>query len=77
MIKAGVLQKVLPVNTGAVTMDTAEGDVAIYAGKTEYGTQANAADAAWISVSGFLILTLKDSTELEWGTPDPKNWKEF
>ena len=77
MIKAGVLQKVLPVNTGAVTMDTAEGDVAIYAGKTEYGTQANAVDAPWISVSGFLILTLKDSTEIEWGTPDPKNWKEF
>jgi hypothetical protein len=77
MMKAGVLTKPLPVNTSAMVLDAAEGDVAIYPAKTETATTANAVADVCVSVSALVMLTLKDSRSLEWGTPDPANWREF
>jgi uncharacterized protein (TIGR02466 family) len=64
-------------NSSNIMLGVEEGDIVIFPSKTLHGTQAKPNNDNRISISADIVVTVKDSTSMEWMMPSINNWKKF
>ena len=64
-------------NTAKIDLEIKEGDIIIFPSKTIHGTEKGMLNNQRISISADILITAKETTNLEHLTPQFSKWKEF
>ncbi len=77
MLKNGVLSKDTVFNCKTALMDPKEDDVFIFPSKTEHGTQNNQSPDLRISITSDIVVTLRESQNVEFLMPNVDQWQKI
>lgn len=72
----GLLKAATPLNSEMVNLPVAEDDVVIFPSKIFHGTEPNNTNGARISIAVDVVMTLNDSTGVEYLLPPVEHWRD-
>jgi len=75
-LKQGLLKASTPLNSEMVDLPVAEDDIVIFPSKTFHGTDPNNTNGTRISIAVDVMMTLKDSTDMEYLLPPVGRWRD-
>jgi uncharacterized protein (TIGR02466 family) len=75
-VNQGLLKASTPLNSEMVDLPVAEDDIVIFPSKTYHGTEPNNTDGRRISIAIDVVMTLSDSTGVEYLLPPVGRWRE-
>ena len=77
MLVGGFIKQLTLRNSKTVDVDAEEDEIIVFPSKTLHGTLPNNTDTPRISISGDVVLMLKDSTGHEYLMPHFSHWQQF
>jgi uncharacterized protein (TIGR02466 family) len=75
-LKQGLLKASTPLNSEMVDLPVAEDDIVIFPSKTFHGTDPNNTNGTRISIAVDVMMTLRESTGVEYLLPPVGRWRD-